>query len=241
MTKPLGFRVERVFNVKALALPAVMDLLETYEPDPRKWEPLAHMVMNGTGAIFIGGAGSRLTGIAMVTLPDNNITTMPQVIHFYCSSGPVIKKMLIAEVLRYLREHGYSKYWALNYTGRPDSIWVRAFKGAGRPRRVGSVIEFDLSGDENERRTIDPIWGRNEHTEAGERDTPGDSGAARGLGVDAEQHIPERDASVPGPVQRTHNRRRAKPARAAAKQRNGSSRADRKHNKRKLPARASGR
>lgn len=241
MTKPLGFRVERVYNVRALGLPAVMDLLETYEPDPRRWNPLAKMVMDGTGAIFIGGAGSRLTGIAMVTLPDNTITTVPQIIHFYCSSGATVKKMLIAEVLRYLRDNGYSKYWALNYTGRPDSIWVRAFRGAGRPRRVGSVIEFDLSGDQNERRIADPSGGFDDYTEAGERNTAGDSEPPGGLGVVTSEHISERSASVPGPVQRTHNRRRAKPARAVAKQRNGTPRADRKHNKRKLPARAAGR
>ena len=82
-------------------------------------------------------------GIAVVALPESKLDPFPQIIHLY-SEGPIRnRKVIIQAVVDFMEERGYTKVWAVNYTGKPDKVYQRVMKPQGwEVKPIGSIMEF---------------------------------------------------------------------------------------------------
>ena len=220
MTQPIPYRVARVENPLALQFPDVMELLSRWEPLPNRWWPLVDMIQNQTGAILVGAVGQDLCGLVILTLPVEAGTNCPQIAHFHCDAGPKLRNQMVRGVVDFLREKGYVSFWAMNQSGAADSTWARAFRLAGEARRIGTVMEFTLPGDENERSTERTVRRGDTDLQAGERDPARDSRPARRLGKHAARAVrPRRGSRVDRAVRGKSNRRRNTVSKPAPRQR----------------------
>ena len=104
---------------------------------------LEGIIVDPLWGVFVANEGLDFTGLAVVMLPEGPETRAPQVVHMYANAKGA-KAALVREVMDFVRLNGYTKFWAINATDKPDSIWKRAFKKAGNAERIGSIMEFDL-------------------------------------------------------------------------------------------------
>lgn len=104
---------------------------------------LQGIIEDPSWGVFLANEGLDFTGLAVVMLPTGPEIPYPQVTHIYANAKGA-KGALVREVVDFVKESGYTRFWAVNATDRPDSIWKRAFKKAGNAERVGSIMEFDL-------------------------------------------------------------------------------------------------
>lgn len=82
-------------------------------------------------------------GAAVVKLPFGAVSTVPQVVGF-SARGSVAKEALVEAVTTFVREAGYTRFWAINGTGKTDAVWARTFRKAGPAKRIASVLEVDI-------------------------------------------------------------------------------------------------
>lgn len=95
-------------------------------------------------AVFLGLEGDRFAGGSIILLPEVRFIPYPQVVHLFCFGSPTLRRALVTKVVDFARENGYSTIWAINGSGKPDSVWKRAFRSAGPARKIGSIMAFDL-------------------------------------------------------------------------------------------------
>lgn len=138
----------RLQNAKALELPEIEAFLSRAFGQPH-WEGipvtrfLAEHLTNPKLALLMGFRGNSPTGLVLISLPASPLSKHPEVIHFYCESGPVQSRALIKAGLDFIRENGYNTYWAVNMSERPDAVWSRALRPKGwHSRKVGTLMEF---------------------------------------------------------------------------------------------------
>lgn len=94
--------------------------------------------------IFIGMEDGFIKGLAIVMLPSSGFSPVPQVAHFYNEGSAKLKRELVKTVVDFVQENGYNRFWAINATGRADSVWARTFWRAGKTSKVGSIMEFEI-------------------------------------------------------------------------------------------------
>jgi len=126
----------------ALVKAAVKTTVLKEEPIERLLEGLRDALSSENVGVFIGAEGPDLKAIAVVFLPMSKLSSSPQVYHFFCTGGAKMRDALVDKVLAFARKNGYNQLWAINGTGKPDAAWAYAFKRAGPPLRIGSVMEF---------------------------------------------------------------------------------------------------
>ncbi len=85
-----------------------------------------------------------LVGLTIVFLPADELFKVPTVYHFYSVGSSKTRNMMIDAVVDWVRENGYNKFLASNFTKRPDCLWKRLFRRAGKLEKVGSIYMFEL-------------------------------------------------------------------------------------------------
>lgn len=93
---------------------------------------------------LIGEEDGALKGLALILMPTNALTPLPQVGHFYNGGSRDLRKKLTRAVVDVVKAAGYTKFWTINATGKPDSVWARAYRSAGTGTPIGGLIEFDI-------------------------------------------------------------------------------------------------
>jgi len=206
MRSPPIYTIKRVNQPLALTHPEMVRMLATWTRDTDQWAVLARTLLQGTATAIVGAVNEvSLGGILIIVLPGELGSELPQIVHFYCSAGPALKKALLADGVDYLRQNGYDRVWALNQSGRKDSVWSRAFKAAGSAYRIGTVMEFRLAEraqePTNERNNKDPVrWGHQQIDPEGD-DLARNNGAAeavRGKVGGTVRNEPAVDDGAPG-------------------------------------------
>ena len=67
----------------------------------------------------------------------------PQIAMIYTKNAKA-KRALVQHILELLRDKGYTRFWAINGTPKPDSVWKRALWREGAAEKIGSILEFAL-------------------------------------------------------------------------------------------------
>lgn len=102
------------------------------------------MLSNPYVGVFVGAEKGEFKALAIVTLPTDKYAPIPQVPRFYSDGSPDLKKAMVKQVVDFVMENGYTRFWATNSTGKPDAVWERAFKEAGEMKPVGSIMEISI-------------------------------------------------------------------------------------------------
>ncbi len=134
--------------------PAAMLMLRPFVLEAVKGFPLAasgddavtelfqQIIASENSALFVVAEGTDFYGLAAVILPMTALSPVPQVLHFYAKGPRVVKKLLIDAVVDFVHDNGYNRFWAMNMTKAPTSVWKRAFRRAGEGTTLGTIVEF---------------------------------------------------------------------------------------------------
>lgn len=102
------------------------------------------MVQSPGTHVLLGADDGELRGLAIVVMPQDKLVGKPQVFHFYCDKSLPLRKALIRKVVDTVLQNGYTTFYAMNATDKPDSVWARTFRLAGEAVRKASVMEFTI-------------------------------------------------------------------------------------------------
>lgn len=145
--------VARLTDPKFLVLRPIQKLLHDAFPPSSVFpdgldgmlEDLIALLRAPTTVCLIGLEDDVPLGLSIILLPTNKVAPYPQILHFYNGGSLQLRQILTKTTVEVLRRMGYIKFWALNATRKPDSVWARMFRLAGPARPVGGVMEFDIS------------------------------------------------------------------------------------------------
>ena len=155
----------------------VIEQLTRWTQDPNVILQFAADCVVGNAFCLVAG-DKRLQGLLAVTLPPRNLMEAPLCLHLQADNQKV-KKALINRGLAILRELGYTRFAAINGTGKNDRAWERAFAGGGTPIRTGTMYLFGMEQDNGLQRR--PTGKQPaEHVEPDRRDAGGVSSPAAG-------------------------------------------------------------
>ena len=142
--------VARVQNPSVLTAPAVIDLFtaafknDMPAPVGGVLAELVQVLPNERVLVVIGLEGGKLKGLMIAHDPASALAVYPSVYHFFNSGRAKLRDALLDELLSWLKERNVDTFMAANMTGKSDRAWLKAFKKAGTPEMVGSVIRFKV-------------------------------------------------------------------------------------------------
>lgn len=144
--------VIKITNPKALDLPEVKafltrilpeDNLAVSGPPAMRLATLKIMVEDPSAALFMGIEENKPKVFAIVLVPDvGNPTLKAQITYFHSEGSSSLRGKSVDTILEFLQSKGHVKVYAINATGRPDSVWARMFQRAGTSKKVGSIMEL---------------------------------------------------------------------------------------------------
>ncbi len=94
--------------------------------------------------LFIGAEKGALLGLVVACLPRSTLTPAPSVYHFYNAGSAKLREALVSAMVDFFLEAGYTRFWAINTTGRDDEPYMKLFRSAGEAQRIGSFLEFKI-------------------------------------------------------------------------------------------------
>ncbi len=93
--------------------------------------------------LFLGMEDGKPKGLTMGYFPQSCLFPFPMVTLIYNEGTRALLKAMSKEITDYIYGHGYSKFWAMNATGRSDAVWIRALIPDGTTgHSIGSMIEM---------------------------------------------------------------------------------------------------
>lgn len=109
-------------------------------------EAFVEIIEDAHAALFLGAEDGLLKGAALLHVPPAGSTlSRPQIVHFYNEGSASLRRALASACVEKTRENGHIKLWAINATGRPDSVWSRMFRSFGPSEKVGAIMEVTLA------------------------------------------------------------------------------------------------
>ncbi len=95
--------------------------------------------------LFLGMEDGAPKGLVMGYFPDSALFPLPMVTLIYNEGTKALLKTMSKGIVDHITAHGYSKFWAMNATGKSDKAWVRALTPKGTTGRViANVIEMAI-------------------------------------------------------------------------------------------------
>ena len=95
--------------------------------------------------LFLGMEDGAPKGLVMGYFPDSALFPLPMVTLIYNEGTKALSKKMQEAVVDHISAHGYSKFWAMNATGKSDAVWIRALTPKGvKGRKIATVIEMAI-------------------------------------------------------------------------------------------------
>lgn len=107
---------------------------------------LLPMVSEPTTGLFVGEEKGEFRALAVVLLPNTPLYDTPQVHHFYNGGSSRLRSELLTEMVGFVKDAGYNKWWAINQGGS-DKAYERLARPYGQMKVIGSIIEVEFKGD----------------------------------------------------------------------------------------------
>lgn len=141
-------------NPNALMVPEVWQLLERALSTRNIMAPgglssvagdLVNYAKNPSRFLLLGAEDGQFKCVVMLELPSSMLFPTPVLTLAYNEGSKELLKTTQKRVLDIVTNHGYTKLWAANTSGRSDKAWEKAFKLAGVvPERLGSLYNFKV-------------------------------------------------------------------------------------------------
>ncbi len=95
--------------------------------------------------LFLGMEDGAPKGLEMGYFPDSALFPLPMVTLIYNEGTKALTKAMLTATVEHISARGYSKFWAMNATGKSDKAWIRALTPKGTTGRViANVIEMAI-------------------------------------------------------------------------------------------------
>lgn len=130
--------IQRLFHDAFTKSPVYPGGFETMVDD------MLDLVKNPAAHILIGVEDDIPKALLIIILPTSSITPLPQIMHIYNVGSLGLRKKLLKAGVAIVKGAGYMRVWAINATGKPDSLWSRSFRVLGPSRSIGSIMELDI-------------------------------------------------------------------------------------------------
>lgn len=116
--------------------------MQTIKPEAKP-EDILHALVDGMTSgrlkVFVKGTHA----FVILAIPETPYDVL-QIMHFY-AERPGDKKALMDKVLAFAKEKGYTRFWALNATDKPDKVWERTFRSeAWDISPIRTLFEFKV-------------------------------------------------------------------------------------------------
>jgi len=98
-----------------------------------------------TTGVFVGEEEGELKALAIIFLPSGPLYDVPQVHHFYNAGSTRLRTHLLTEMVGFVKDAGYNRWWAINQGGS-DKAYERLARPFGQMKVIGSIIEVELNG-----------------------------------------------------------------------------------------------
>ncbi len=105
---------------------------------------LAGIATDPLVAILIGAEKGKMRALAIACLPRSTLTPFPTVYHFYNNGSAKLRNALVDATVDFFLEAGYTRFLAINTTGRSDEAYKKLFHRAGEAERISSMLEFKV-------------------------------------------------------------------------------------------------
>lgn len=149
----MSVSILKVQNPGVFEIPVMRDFFHAAFPEgtvfaPDGFEaieaPLKAILQDEAVDLLIGVDELVPKALALIYYPDGGLMSTPQVAHFFNQGSVLLRNTLVSDIVRRIKERGFSRFHAVNGSGRPDAAWARLFSLAGPAKRVGSVMEFEV-------------------------------------------------------------------------------------------------
>lgn len=143
-------KVVRLTNPAAFEQDEVQELFKSaFESNPladfvKARAELATLPSDPMIGLFIGAEKGALLGLVIACLPRSTLTPVPSVYHFYNAGSAKLRELLLSTMVDFFLQAGYTRFWAINTTGRDDEAYMKLFRSAGEASRVGGFLEFKI-------------------------------------------------------------------------------------------------
>lgn len=107
-------------------------------------EEFRSFITDPKAGVFVGIEGGSFKALGVILLPQGKLLPVPQVLHFYNSGSLALKHSLMREGVDFMKEKGYNTFWAFNANGIREDLWFRAFRGAGKVNKIGSMVTVNI-------------------------------------------------------------------------------------------------
>jgi hypothetical protein len=108
-------------------------------------EDIVRLIESPNAEVILGVEDGIPKALCIILFPTTALAPAPQVLHFYNEGSLALRKILTKRSIDILQARGYVKFWGINATESSDSVWARTFRLAGKPTRIGSMVEFDTT------------------------------------------------------------------------------------------------
>lgn len=102
-----------------------------------------YMIESDRFGVFLRLDGFDAQGLCVMALPESKIFPYPTCLTFYSEGPKAVTDELIKAGVDFVKANGYTKFWGVNATGKPNAAWMKVFKQAGKERIIGSLVEFE--------------------------------------------------------------------------------------------------
>lgn len=137
-------------NPAILKVPFFQEFLQkALEKSPWGWDErmlpeIERHIQDPSTGVLLAMEHSTPVGISLVLLPTSPLDRMPQVAYLYSEKAT---KELIKATVDFIKDKGYNRFQALNYTGNSDKAWMKVMATPGwdiTPK--ATLMEYTVNG-----------------------------------------------------------------------------------------------
>ena len=149
-------KVVRVQNEDALSEGPFRDLLDrafalneqVHTDDLAVW--LAERLNHPNLRVYAALGSEGVSGFVILARYTDPLAPPAWILHFHVErdADPGTRSALVDAIVGWMLEHHVGKIWATNQTGHSDEVHMRLFRSHAAGRRVGGVIEYDITREE---------------------------------------------------------------------------------------------
>lgn len=105
---------------------------------------LAVECQNPGTQVLIGFEEDKMVACSVLILPGSPLMLQPQVAVAYNEGSPKMGREMMEEMVKFVKEAGYSSLMFCNHQGHSDKAAMRRWRPFGEAKRFGTTLEVAL-------------------------------------------------------------------------------------------------
>lgn len=92
--------------------------------------------------MFLGAENGQFKSVVLGFLPVGNLFPYPTVVSFYNEGSRALSRLTQERLLDHILASGYTRILAINGTGHPDPVWLKALTPEGVHSEIAGSLAF---------------------------------------------------------------------------------------------------